>query len=356
MTEKILGLFQHYHLLDLFCRDFNDHFSRLEHLHSLHKIPSQNSSLSSLQHHLPSLLSPFICPTHQIQSISTIHNNNAWTPESWKHKKAPQIQLPEHPDEKVLESTAERLGSLLQMVFEDDVRRLEERLADVGMGKAFLLHGVGRGSGQDRLDRSTWVKPGLTQTGFICLGVPDCSEITQSCQLSSLGYLLNACTCPAKQALTRKDSESGLYYDCSTHMLWVGERTQQLDGAHVEFLRGVRYKMNPKELVKLIEILNPQNKVGKITLATRMRPEYMRVKLPHLIKAVRASGQFFTSNLTPSMLFWRKYEHSLMFMNKKEATQAVFFDEFSNFRLHNNPRLNTSELLELALIHSIQVA
>lgn len=44
---------------------------------------------------------------------------------------------------------------------------------------------------------------------------------------------------PYEQALTREDSTSGLYYDCSAHMLWVGERTRQLDGAHVEFLRGV---------------------------------------------------------------------------------------------------------------------
>lgn len=44
---------------------------------------------------------------------------------------------------------------------------------------------------------------------------------------------------PYEQALTREDSTSGLYYDCSAHMLWVGERTRQLDGAHVEFLRGI---------------------------------------------------------------------------------------------------------------------
>ncbi|GMQ01396.1 hypothetical protein CsSME_00048046 [Camellia sinensis var. sinensis] len=93
---------------------------------------------------------------------------------------------------------------------------------------------------------------------------------------------MSACSCllvPYEQALTRMDATSGLYYDCSAHFLWAGERTRQLDGAHVEFLRGiakphgikVRDKMDPNELVKLIEILNPQNKPGRITNITRVR-------------------------------------------------------------------------------------
>ncbi|RWV92412.1 hypothetical protein BHE74_00056247 [Ensete ventricosum] len=107
---------------------------------------------------------------------------------------------------------------------------------------------------------------------------------------------------PYEQALTRRDSTSGLFYDCSAHFLWVGERTRQLDGAHVEFLRGVANplgikvsdKMNPKELVKLIEIMNPHNKPGRITVITRMGAEKMRVKLPHLVRAVRSAGQIVT--------------------------------------------------------------
>ncbi|KAK9174809.1 hypothetical protein WN944_026813 [Citrus x changshan-huyou] len=107
---------------------------------------------------------------------------------------------------------------------------------------------------------------------------------------------------PYEQALTREDSTSGLYYDCSAHMVWVGERTRQLDGAHVEFLRGVANplgikvsnKMDPKELVRLIVILNPKNKPGRITVIVRMGAENMRVKLPHLIRAVRNAGQIVT--------------------------------------------------------------
>nr|XP_027062818.1 phospho-2-dehydro-3-deoxyheptonate aldolase 1, chloroplastic-like [Coffea arabica] len=107
---------------------------------------------------------------------------------------------------------------------------------------------------------------------------------------------------PYEQSVTRLDSTSGLYYDCSAHFLWVGERTRRLDGAHVEFLRGVANplgikvsdKMDPNELVKLIEILNPQNKLGRITIITRMGAENMRVKPPHLIRAVRRAGQIVT--------------------------------------------------------------
>ncbi|XP_028106059.1 uncharacterized protein LOC114305145 isoform X2 [Camellia sinensis] len=83
---------------------------------------------------------------------------------------------------------------------------------------------------------------------------------------------------PYEQSLTRMDSTSGWYYDWAAHILWAGERTRQLDGAHVEFLRGmanplgikVSDKMDPNELVKLIEILNPQNKTGRITIIARM--------------------------------------------------------------------------------------
>lgn len=62
----------------------------------------------------------------------------------------------------------------------------------------------------------------------------------------------------------------------------------------IALLRQVSDKMDPSQLVKLIEILNPQNKPGRITIITRMGAENMRVKLPHLIRAVRRSGQIVT--------------------------------------------------------------
>jgi len=84
-----------------------------------------------------------------------------------------------------------------------------------------------------------------------------------------------------EEAMTRVDSTSGEWYDCSAHMLWIGERTRQLDAGHVEFLRGVRNplgfkagpSMTPDELLGLIDQLNPTNEAGRITIITRMGAE-----------------------------------------------------------------------------------
>ncbi|KAH7404048.1 hypothetical protein KP509_15G008400 [Ceratopteris richardii] len=107
---------------------------------------------------------------------------------------------------------------------------------------------------------------------------------------------------PFEQAMTRLDSTTGRWYDCSAHMLWIGERTRQLDGAHFEFLRGVANpiglkasdKMDPMELVKACQILNPENKPGRMTIIVRMGAERLRVKLPFLIRAVRDAGLIVT--------------------------------------------------------------
>ncbi|MBC7953805.1 MAG: 3-deoxy-7-phosphoheptulonate synthase class II [Rhodospirillaceae bacterium] len=104
---------------------------------------------------------------------------------------------------------------------------------------------------------------------------------------------------PYEQALTRVDSTSGDWYDCSAHMLWIGERTRQLDAGHVEFLRGVKnpigFKagpgMSPDDLLGLIDALNPENEGGRITIITRMGAEKIEEKLPALIRAVEREGR-----------------------------------------------------------------
>src|ERR1700691_3145691 len=104
---------------------------------------------------------------------------------------------------------------------------------------------------------------------------------------------------PYEQALTRRDSLTGDWYDCSAHMLWIGDRTHQLDGAHVEFLRGVANPLGLKvgptlgvdELRTLIETLNPDNVPGRLTLISRMGHERVGELLPPLIEAVRDEGQ-----------------------------------------------------------------
>lgn len=101
-----------------------------------------------------------------------------------------------------------------------------------------------------------------------------------------------------EEALTRQDSLTGDWYDCSAHMLWIGERTRQMDGAHVEFLRGVRNPLGCKigptatteEVLALCEALNPDRQPGRLTLITRMGATKVVDLLPPLLKAVSDAG------------------------------------------------------------------
>jgi 3-deoxy-7-phosphoheptulonate synthase len=103
---------------------------------------------------------------------------------------------------------------------------------------------------------------------------------------------------PYEQALTRVDSTSGDWYACSAHFLWIGDRTRQPDGAHVEFLRGVKNPIgmkagpstDPDEMVRIVETLNPQNEPGRITLIVRMGADKVAAKLPPLLRAVKRAG------------------------------------------------------------------
>ncbi|MDO8697411.1 MAG: 3-deoxy-7-phosphoheptulonate synthase, partial [Pseudomonas sp.] len=102
-----------------------------------------------------------------------------------------------------------------------------------------------------------------------------------------------------EQAFVRKDSLTGGYYDCSAHMLWIGDRTRQLDGAHVEFLRGVGNpigvkvgpSMTSEELIRLIDILNPDNDPGRLNLIVRMGAGKVEAGLPRLIQTVQGEGR-----------------------------------------------------------------
>lgn len=102
-----------------------------------------------------------------------------------------------------------------------------------------------------------------------------------------------------EEALTRTDTISGNWYACSAHMLWIGERTRQLDHAHVEFFRGIHnpigVKVGPSieedELIRLIDALNPDNDPGRLTLITRMGAENIGAKLPALLRRVKQEGR-----------------------------------------------------------------
>jgi 3-deoxy-7-phosphoheptulonate synthase len=101
-----------------------------------------------------------------------------------------------------------------------------------------------------------------------------------------------------EEALTRKDSTTGDWYDCSGHMLWIGERTRQVDGAHVEFFRGVLNPVGVKigpdhdidDVKSLIAKLNPENEPGRLTLITRFGSKKIEQSLPPLVRAVKNEG------------------------------------------------------------------
>tara|TARA_Y100000590_G_scaffold63267_1_gene67902 strand:+ start:165 stop:1541 length:1377 start_codon:yes stop_codon:yes gene_type:complete len=104
---------------------------------------------------------------------------------------------------------------------------------------------------------------------------------------------------PYEEALTRVDSTSGKWFDVSAHMLWVGDRTRQLDGAHIEFVKGIGnpigIKVGPttdiEELNKIIDTINPNNIAGRITLICRMGAEQVSTKLPKIISSINKEGK-----------------------------------------------------------------
>lgn len=104
---------------------------------------------------------------------------------------------------------------------------------------------------------------------------------------------------PYEQALTRQDSYTNRWYGCSAHMLWVGERTRDVQGAHIEYLRGlenpVGVKIGPsatkEELIHLCDILNPRNEAGKLTFIIRMGDHCIGEKLPRLLSGMASEGR-----------------------------------------------------------------
>ena len=102
-----------------------------------------------------------------------------------------------------------------------------------------------------------------------------------------------------EQAFTRRDSLTGDWYDCSAHMLWIGDRTRQPDGAHVEFMRGINNPIgvktgpstDPDELLRLIDTLNPENDPGRLNLIVRMGADKVEAHMPALVRAIEREGK-----------------------------------------------------------------
>jgi 3-deoxy-7-phosphoheptulonate synthase len=125
------------------------------------------------------------------------------------------------------------------------------------------------------------------------------SETTPQIRETDLFTSHEALLLPYEEAMTRVDSTTGDWYDVSAHMLWIGDRTRQYDGAHVEFLRGVKNPIGLKcgptleiaDLLRLIERLDPENEPGRLVLVARMGWDKVETKLPPLIRAVAREGR-----------------------------------------------------------------
>jgi 3-deoxy-7-phosphoheptulonate synthase len=110
-----------------------------------------------------------------------------------------------------------------------------------------------------------------------------------------------------EQAMTRVDSTTGDWYATSGHFIWIGDRTRQLEGGHVEYFRGIKNPIGLKcgpslkadDLIKLIEVLNPDNEPGRLTLIGRFGADKVGEHLPNLIRAVKREGKVVVWSCDP---------------------------------------------------------
>ncbi|MDD5405636.1 MAG: 3-deoxy-7-phosphoheptulonate synthase class II [Sulfurovaceae bacterium] len=110
-----------------------------------------------------------------------------------------------------------------------------------------------------------------------------------------------------EEALTRKDSLTGDWYDCSAHMLWIGDRTRDLNDAHIEYFRGIQNpigckvgpSMKEDELISLIDALNPNNEEGRLNLIVRMGASKIGEYFPRLLRKVKSEGRNVVWSIDP---------------------------------------------------------
>ncbi len=125
------------------------------------------------------------------------------------------------------------------------------------------------------------------------------SELTTPAMASTKLYVSHeALLLGYEEALTRTDSTTGEVYNVAAHMPWIGDRTRQLEGAHVEYMRGIANpvglkvgpSITPDELLRLCDALNPRNEAGRLTLIVRMGHDRVQAGLPRLVRAVERAG------------------------------------------------------------------
>lgn len=138
---------------------------------------------------------------------------------------------------------------------------------------------------------------------------------------------------PYEEPLVRVDSITRDYYACSAHFLWIGERTREIDGPHVEFLRGVKNpiglkiseKITPEELLNLTMTLNPENEPGRLTVMTRMGAKNLKKNLPPLIQILRDHRQHVVWVCDPM------HANTVVIHNKKTRYLSDIWEEVQTF-------------------------
>lgn len=200
---------------------------------------------------------------------------------------------------------------------------------------------------------------------------------------------------PYEQALTRQDPNTGKYYATSGHFLWLGDRTRQPDGAHVEFMRGISNPIGIKcgptletsDLLELLDILNPNNEEGRITLISRVGAGKVHEHLPRFIETIQKEGRNVVWSCDPchgntestdSGIKTRRFENILQEVKEffevhkimgsvaggvhleltgQNVTECVggmmeltAADLEKRYETHCDPRLNASQALELAFL------
>lgn len=198
-----------------------------------------------------------------------------------------------------------------------------------------------------------------------------------------------------EEALTREDSMNGGWYDCSAHMLWIGDRTRDIDDAHIEFLRGVENPIgvkigpssNAQDMLKMVDILNPKNEAGKLNFIVRMGAQKIEKIFPPLLEAIKKEGKNILWSIDPmhgntikasSNYKTREFQSILsevksffaiheaygtyaggihLEMTGQDVTEctggvsAVTEESLSHrYHTHCDPRLNASQALELAFL------
>lgn len=352
-----------------------------------------------------------------------------WTPNSWRQK--PIQQVPDYPDLAVLDSVEARLAKYPPLVFAGEARRLKSALANVAEGRGFLLQGgdcaesfaehgadtirdffrafamggyanlenvhqwmLGFVKDSPQAERYRKLADRISETMDFMKAIGITAENHPSLRETDFFTSHEALLLGYEQALTRVDSTSGDWYATSGHMIWIGDRTRQPDHAHIEYCRGIKNPLGLKcgpsltadGLLELIDILNPANEAGRLTLICRFGHDKVAEHLPRLIRAVEREGKkvvwscdpMHGNTITLNNYKTRPFERILsevesffqihraegshpggihIEMTGNDVTEctggarALSGDDLADrYHTHCDPRLNADQALELAFL------